>query len=130
MNFRALSIVTLAVAPAFAQVDLSGEWASRYTWDYLERLPGPELGDYLGLPINNAARLKANSWEASTQTIPERQCIPHGADYLFSRAAFPMRIWNDEDPTTEKVVAIQPVQRSKSLTGAVSEAGRDYSRCK
>ena len=100
-------LIALTCAPAFAQLDLSGEWASRYTWDYLERLPGPELGDYLGLPINNAARLKANSWEASTQTIPERQCIPHGADYLFSRAGFPMRIWTEEDPVTEKVVAIR-----------------------
>jgi cyclase len=99
--------IVFACVPAFAQLDLSGEWASRYTWDYLERLPGPELGDYLGLPINNAARLKANSWEASTQTIPERQCIPHGADYLFSRAGFPMRIWAEEDPVTEKVVALR-----------------------
>jgi cyclase len=102
-----LVFFALACVPAFAQVDLSGEWGSRYTWDYLERLPGPELGDYLGLPINNAARLKANSWEASTQTIPERQCIPHGADYLFSRAGFPMRIWTEEDPVTEKVIAIR-----------------------
>ncbi len=102
-----LVFLALACDPAFAQLDLSGEWASRYTWDYLERLPGPELGDYLGLPINNAARLKANSWEASTQTIPERQCIPHGADYLFSRAGFPMRIWTEEDPVTEKVTAIR-----------------------
>ena len=100
-------LVALACTPAFAQVDLSGEWGSRYTWDYLERLPGPELGDYLGLPINNAARLKANSWEASTQTIPERQCIPHGADYLFSRAGFPMRIWTEEDPATQKIIAIR-----------------------
>ncbi|MGP0075442.1 MAG: MBL fold metallo-hydrolase [Bryobacteraceae bacterium] len=107
MRFLLAPLIALACSPAFAQLDLSGEWASRYTWDYLERLPGPELGDYLGLPINNAARLKANSWEASTQTIPERQCIPHGADYLFSRAGFPMRIWTEEDPVTEKVVAIR-----------------------
>ena len=102
-----LALLLLACSQAPAQIDLSGEWGSRYTWDYLERLPGPELGDYLGLPINNAARLKANSWEASTQTIPERQCIPHGADYLFSRAGFPMRIWTEEDPVTEKVTAIR-----------------------
>jgi cyclase len=107
MRVHAVAMLALACSPAFAQLDLSGEWASRYTWDYLERLPGPELGDYLGLPINNAARLKANSWEASVQTIPERQCIPHGADYLFSRAGFPMRIWVEEDPVTEKVTAIR-----------------------
>jgi cyclase len=100
-----LTTALFLCAPVPAKIDLSGEWASRYTWDFLERLPGPELGDYLGLPINNAARLKANSWEASTQTIPERQCIPHGADYLFSRAGFPMRIWPEVDPATQKVIA-------------------------
>ena len=104
---RGLMMLAIALGPtlAYAQVDISGEWASRFTWDYLERLPGPELGDYLGLPINEAARWKANSWEASAQTIPERQCIPHGADYLFSRAAFPMRIWAEEDPATQKIIA-------------------------
>ncbi len=110
----------------FAQVDLSGEWASRYTWDYLERLPGPELGDYLGLPINNAARLKANSWEASTQTIPERQCIPHGADYLFSRAGFPMRIWTEEDPTTQKVIAIRIRSYAWSVERTIWMDGRPH----
>jgi hypothetical protein len=55
MRLQLAALIALASGPAFAQGDLSGEWASRYTWDYLERLPGPELGDYLGLPINNAA---------------------------------------------------------------------------
>jgi cyclase len=121
-----LSFIALAWSPAFAQIDLSGEWGSRYTWDYLERLPGPELGDYLGLPINNAARLKANSWEASTQTIPERQCIPHGADYLFSRAGFPMRIWTEEDPTTEKVVAIRIRSYAWSVERTIWMDGRQH----
>ena len=101
----ALWLCTLGSASAFAQVDIAGEWGAKYTWDYLERLPGPELGDYTGLPINDAARLKADSWEASVQTLPERQCIPHGPDYLFSRAAFPMRISKIVDPPTQKVVA-------------------------
>jgi cyclase len=95
----------LAATPAFAQIDLAGEWGSKYTWDVLERLPGPEIGDYTGLPINTAARLKADSWQASVQTVPERQCIPHGPDYLFSRAAFPMRISKIVEPSTQDVVA-------------------------
>jgi len=90
----------LLAAPAFAQVDLAGEWGSKYTWDFLERLPGPEIGDYTGLPINDAARLKADSWQASVQTLPERQCIPHGPDYLLSRAAFPMRLSKIVEPAT------------------------------
>jgi glyoxylase-like metal-dependent hydrolase (beta-lactamase superfamily II) len=120
------AFIALACSPAFAQVDLSGEWASRYTWDYLERLPGPELGDYLGLPINNAARLKANSWEASTQTIPERQCIPHGADYLFSRAGFPMRIWTEEDHSTQRVIAIRIRSYAWSVERTIWMDGRPH----
>jgi cyclase len=97
--------IALAALPMPAQVDLAGEWGSKYTWDYQERLPGPELGDYTGLPINEAARLKADSWEASAQTLPERQCIPHGPDYLFSRAAFPFRFSKVVDRATQNVIA-------------------------
>jgi hypothetical protein len=47
--------------PAIAQVDFSGEWAPRFFEDQPERVPGPELGDYLGLPINDAARMRADT---------------------------------------------------------------------
>ncbi|MBV9770300.1 MAG: hypothetical protein JOZ32_12065, partial [Bryobacterales bacterium] len=65
----ALGIAICSALPrqSSAQTDLAGEWGSKYTWDYQERLPGPELGDYTGLPINDAARMKADSWEASVQ---------------------------------------------------------------
>ena len=56
--------------PAFAQVDFSGEWAPRFHEDQPERVPGPELGDYLGLPINDAARKRADNWDAAVQTLP------------------------------------------------------------
>lgn len=112
MNFGALTRVlttgawiALTALRLTAQVDLADEWGSKYTWDYQERLPGPELGDYTGLPINEAARLKADSWEASAQTLPERQCIPHGPDYLFSRAAFPFRFSKIVDRATQNVIA-------------------------
>ena len=63
--FRAVPlIVFLAWGPASAQILLDGEWAARYHEDQPERIPGPELGDYLGMPINDAARLRAESWDA------------------------------------------------------------------
>ena len=43
--------LTVASVPIFAQVDFSGEWAPRFFEDQPERVPGPELGDYLGLPM-------------------------------------------------------------------------------
>src|ERR1700677_2467169 len=45
----------LASVPGFAQMDPSGEWAPLFQEDFLERIPGPDIGDYLGLPINCAA---------------------------------------------------------------------------
>jgi glyoxylase-like metal-dependent hydrolase (beta-lactamase superfamily II) len=108
VNRRTISLVILAMlasAPVFAQVDLSGEWNALFHWDQPERLPGPELGDYLGLPINDAARVKAESWDASVHTLPERQCIPHSADYMWGRAAFPMRIWKEVNMATQEVTA-------------------------
>ena len=87
----ALIALTAGVAPAAAQVDFSGEWAPRFWEDQPERVPGPELGDYLGIPISDAARLRAESWDASIQTLPEWQCRPHSADYIW-RGPSPLRV--------------------------------------
>ena len=46
-------------------------------------MPGPEVGDYSGLPINDAMRLRADSWQASLLTLPEHQCKPHPSTYGF-----------------------------------------------
>ena len=56
MNLSRLLITALISFPLFGQYDLTGEWGARYHEDQPERIPGPELGDYLGLPITNSAR--------------------------------------------------------------------------
>jgi len=87
-----------------AQVDFSGEWAPRFYEDQLERVPGPELGDYLGLPINAAGRMRADTWSASIMTLPEWQCRPHSADYIW-RGPSNLRIWKEVDPVTRETTA-------------------------
>ena len=59
----------LTGSQAFGQIDLSGDWTNLYHEDAPERGPGPDIGDYLGLPINEAARLRADSWNASLLTV-------------------------------------------------------------
>jgi hypothetical protein len=93
----------LAPAPASAQVELSGEWAARQHEDAPERGGGPEVGEYQGLPINDAARMRGDSWSASLWTVPEHQCIPHPADYGPNFSG--VRIWKDVDPVTQDIVA-------------------------
>jgi len=91
-------------APAFAQIDFSGEWAPRFYEDQPERVAGPELGDYLGLPINDAARERADTWAASIQSTPEWQCRPHSADYIW-RGPSQLRITKEVDPVTRQILA-------------------------
>jgi glyoxylase-like metal-dependent hydrolase (beta-lactamase superfamily II) len=105
MNLSRFAVaIVLLSSPLFAQWDLTGEWGARYHEDQSERIPGPELGDYLGLPITDAARLRADSWDASIATLPEWQCRPHPADYG-TRGPADLRIWKDVDTQTQQVIA-------------------------
>jgi len=97
-------VFTITVPPAFAQVDLSGVWGQRQHEDQQERGPGGELGDYLGIPLNDAARLRADSWDAALYGLAEWQCRPHGADVMW-RSVHPLRVTKDIDPVTGETIA-------------------------
>ena len=73
----------LLARQAKGQILLAGEWTPQFHEDQTERLPGPDLGDYLGLPINDAARLRAESWNASRLTLQEQQCRVHVSPYIY-----------------------------------------------
>jgi hypothetical protein len=90
---------------AYAQIDFGGVWAPIFHEDQPERVPGPDVGDYAGLPINDAARLKADTWDASILTMPEHQCKPHPSTYGF-RGVGNLRIWLDFDDATQKLIKI------------------------
>ncbi|MDP9055156.1 MAG: hypothetical protein M3N93_12790 [Acidobacteriota bacterium] len=95
-----LAMMALTRIPAAAEIDLAGQWAGRYHEDWPERFgPGPDVADYTGLPLNDAARAKADGWEASVQTLQERQCIPHPFPYSL-RGPATMRIWSETDPVS------------------------------
>ena len=95
----------LVAAPLDAQVDFTGEWAPLYHEDGPERGPGPELADYTEMPINDAARMQADSYDADRiSVVEEYQCRPHGADYAL-RGLGQVRIWRDIDPASQRVIA-------------------------
>jgi hypothetical protein len=96
---------TLSSVPAFAQIDFSGQWGQRYYEDQEERAPGGELGDYTGLPLNDAARMRAETWDAAIYGLNEWQCRPHSAVYMW-RSVHPARIWKELEPVTGEVIAI------------------------
>ncbi len=106
-QFAAANLLLLGflwAMPSYGQIDLSGEWSNRFHEDEPERIPGPEIGDYLGLPINAAARLHGVSWDATILELPEHQCMPHPADYG-PRGPALLRFWKEVDRPTQQVIA-------------------------
>ena len=105
------AVLLFALAPrAFAQVDLAGEWGALngVSEDQPHRVPGATLGDYTGLPINDAARLKARSWDASVLSQPERQAQPHPAQYSVRGGGGPnLHISKVLDPVTRQLLAFE-----------------------
>ncbi len=78
----AILLSLLILSPqVFAQVDIVGPWGTRQHEDRAERGGGPEVGDYTGLPITDAARFQADTWTATKWSVLEHQCEPHPADY-------------------------------------------------
>ena len=71
--------------------------------DQEERIPGPFVGDYAGLPVNAAAQLRADSWQPSLLTLPEHQCKPHPSTYGF-RGVGNLYIWQELDPKSLELI--------------------------
>ena len=99
-----LTAALLPMAAPAQQMDLAGNWAAREHQDWQERVPGPEVVDYLGIPINDEARTVALSYMASQLSLPERQCLYYTPQYLVIGPQG-VRIWADFDPVTGKVIA-------------------------
>jgi hypothetical protein len=100
-----LAWLACTALPAAAQTNLVGYWNPLFHEDVDERIPGPSIGDYLGLPITDAARLRAEAWDASILSMPEHQCKPHPSTYGF-RGVGVLRIWEDRDEDTQQLVKI------------------------
>jgi len=121
LNSRQVALATLVVcggigllsrsspsaqgAAAPIRTDISGDWAVVSNEDQPHRAPGPELGDYTGIPLNDAARQYADTWDASSLSEPERQAQPHPVQYLMRGPGPNLRILRVLDPTTQQFVA-------------------------
>jgi hypothetical protein len=106
-------------------VDLSGNWAPVFHEDQPERIPGPELVNYLGLPITEGARQWALSWDASRLTVPEHQCQVHVAPYIY-RGPLNLRIWEEKEPQSQRLVAIKQYISTYEQTRTIWMDGRPH----
>jgi len=112
----AFAVMLNPVVPLFAQApmeklppsefSLAGNWMQIFHEDEPERGGGPELGDYLGLPITNGARRVALSWDPTRMSVEEHQCQVHVAPYMY-RGPTQLYFWEERDSETQRVIAIK-----------------------
>lgn len=98
-----LSIACALGTSAMAQVDFSGDWDHPGMFgheDVPDRGAGPEIGDFMGLPLNAAGLRKAEAYSGSWLGVPEHQCTPHPAAY---------QTWGPNTLVVSKI--FEPVQR-------------------
>ena len=116
-----LAGLVLASGQAFAQNDLSGEWANLLHEDVNHRNDaiggGPRVGEYTGLPINDAARARADAWDAAIYTLPEHQTIFAPAQY-WARGGGNMRIQKVVDDDTQQLIAYK-IYRAAAGAGII-----------
>jgi hypothetical protein len=106
--------------------DIAGEWVLQSNED-----PGaiggqgqPTLGYYLGIPFNDAGRMRADTSAESIWGTPEYQCRPHSAPHQW-RGLGGARILKEEDPLSRDIIAYH-IQFMRSLDWPIYMDGRPH----
>lgn len=119
-----LAATIIVLPPAAAQRDISGPWRAIYHEDFPERIPGPDLVEYQGLPINEAARRRGLSWDASMLSMPVHQCRPHPADYGSRHSN--VRIWPEVHSGTQQLIAYRLRREWQAAERTIYMDGRPH----
>jgi cyclase len=101
-TLAALLLALTTVSPAFSQMNLAGEWAGRYHEDQGDRVPGDVQGDFTGVPLNDAARRYAESFDVTRVNLLEHQCQPYNLPHIY-RGPLQFRIWEEKDPGAQTI---------------------------
>jgi len=93
----ALTIAACTLGAAACAQNNTGVWPD-ITGNYrpavaegLSPIEDFELGDFSGLPLNEAGLEKAQAWDPAVQFLPENQCNPHSVPYIM-RSFLPFQI--------------------------------------
>ena len=132
MALRLLLLTAAAVlagTAAFAQParavtppDIAGEWRLENSED--DTTAQPPLGDYTGVPFNDAGRMRSDTTAESIWGTPEYQCRPHSAPHQW-RGLGGARILKEQDPLTRDIRAYH-IQFMRSLDRPVFMDGRPH----
>jgi hypothetical protein len=90
-----------------------------------ENIGNPLLVDYLGLPINDAARAWALAWNPARLDSPEHQCEAHAVPYSYGGPGN-LRIWEERDPQTQALIDIRQYHSNYEQNRTIWMDGRPH----
>jgi glyoxylase-like metal-dependent hydrolase (beta-lactamase superfamily II) len=126
--FFVLTAVSAWAQPARPAIppDIAAEWLLQNNEDpgQVGGLGQPALGDYLGIPFNDAGRMRADTSAESVWGTPEYQCRPHSAPHQW-RGLGGVRILKEEDALTRDILAYH-IQFMRSLDWPIYMDGRPH----
>jgi hypothetical protein len=100
------AVALLASQSLGAQSLFDGYWNPLLHQDAHPYAGGPDPGEFPGLPITDAARKVAQTFDSNEGTMPELQCRPFPATYG-PRALSTMRIWETRDSESQEQTRIE-----------------------
>ena len=80
-------------------IDIDGYWNDLFHEDLWDRRSGLLIGDFTGVPLNDAGKFASASWDPGWFAIPEEQCRPHTGIYGM-RGPTALQITQVVDPAT------------------------------
>ncbi len=125
MNRPLLIVALFFGCSAYAQVDFTGEWAPAYHEDAADRIPGPEIGDYTALPVNEAARRRGDSFEVGRLSLLQYQCRPHSSDYGM-RALGNLRVTKRIESSNQQLIAFETFMAAFGSSRTIWLDGRPH----
>jgi hypothetical protein len=114
-----------AGTPSGPGLDLAGYWSAVFHQDAGLATGGGMIGDYGGIPINEAGRMYALSWDASRMTVRQQQCPGYVIPYFYF-APQSFRFWEERDPYTQELIAIKMYTQTSEQTRTIWMDGRPH----
>jgi cyclase len=104
----AVAVAMLAGTTSAQQIDIVGNWSAalgNHEERPLRGDPGVDVGEYVGMPINEAGRQKAESWMPTLHSLLEWQGRPHPVTYAMRAPQPNFRLGTIIDPRTQQITA-------------------------
>ncbi len=124
--FAAMTSITAFAQrpPQMSGIDISGAW---FTAGNVGTSAGAQvmLVEYEGIPMSEACRLYALTWNSSRMTSRQQQCAQYDPTRL-SHGGGNQRFWEDRDPFTQQLIAIKVYGQITEGTRTIWMDGRPH----